>query len=307
MLRKTLCVCATAVALALPLGSCANNAQTSAGGDARGDKAGAGAESFKQPFTDTEAYPVIVSSEIVVGENRFLVGLLDGDNDAPIASPDIDMEIEFFDLGRSAQKPVARSEMDFLWTLKPRLGLYVTTTRFESSGSWGAAVSITGEGIDETVKASFDVAEEPATPALGARPPASDTPTAGDVRNLSQISTDVKPIKRFYELSIAEALKSGRPSVITFATPKFCQTATCGPTLDIVKGVSDDFPTINFVHVEPYELPYDSSNPAPVRAAREWGLPTEPWVFVTDAKGALTSKFEGVVGAPELRAALEEL
>ena len=35
------------------------------------------ADSFSTPFTDTEAYPIFVSSEITVGEYRFLIGLLD--------------------------------------------------------------------------------------------------------------------------------------------------------------------------------------------------------------------------------------
>lgn len=262
--------------------------------------------SFDGDFSDVEAYPVFVSSEIVVGRNRFLVGLLSGANDAPIASPRIDMSISFFDLTRSATKPATTEKMDFVWTQKPRTGLYVDEVTFDAAGRWGAEVKLDGEGLNETVRASFDVAEEASTPAVGERPPAVETPTAGDVRKLEVISTDSDPDPRFYRLSIAEALRSGRPSVITFATPKFCVSATCGPTLDIVKRVSRGYPSMNFIHVEPYELPIGTERKV-VPAARAWGLPTEPWVFVVDARGRVAAKFEGIVGASELQKALRQL
>ena len=42
-------------------------------------------------------------------------------------------------------------------------------------------------------------------------------------------------------------------------------------------------------------------------AVAEWGLPTEPWVFVVAADGTLAAKFEGAVGADELREVLNAL
>lgn len=253
-----------------------------------------------------KAYPVFVSSEIVVGRNRFLVGLLSGENDAPIASPRIDMSISFFDLDKSARKPTTTEKMDFVWTQKPRTGLYVNEVTFDSPGKWGAEVRLDGARMDETVRASFSVGRQSSTPAVGERPPAVDTPTAGDVKGLRTISTDSDPDPRFYRMSIADALRSGNPSVIVFATPKFCVSATCGPTLDIVKRVSEGYPHMNFVHVEPYRLPVGDERKV-VPAALRWGLPTEPWVFVVDSNGRLAAKFEGIVGAPELRDALNKL
>ncbi|MBA3430921.1 MAG: hypothetical protein H0U16_05510 [Actinobacteria bacterium] len=283
------------------------------GGDDDGDAGGgddgpsrtSARESFQQPFTDVKAYPVFVSSEVTVGENRFLVGLLSGRNDAPIASPDIEVSIDFFDLEQSAERPVDSRTTDFLWTVKPRTGLYVTDIAFDSPGRWGAEVSIDGPKLDETVKASFDVMEEATTPEIGDPAPASDTPTADEVSDLSKISTDGDPNPRFYDMSIADAVRSGEPSVITFATPKFCQTATCGPTLGIVKRVAKGFRDVNFVHVEPYELPVTAQRKV-VPAAQEWGLPTEPWVFVID-NGRVQAKFEGSLSPGELKAALQSL
>ena len=39
-------------------------------------------------------------------------------------------------------------------------------------------------------------------------------------------------------------------------------------------------------------------------AVEEWGLPTEPWVFVVDANGIVAGRYEGVVTPEELREVL---
>jgi hypothetical protein len=279
-------------ALSLALAACGGEPSTGPESDGR--------RSFEQPFTNVEAYPVFASSEVVVGENRFLVGLLD-DHDAPIGSPKIGMTINFYDLDRSVSSPVVTEDMGFIWIDKPYLGLYGGSIRFPSPGKWGAEVKVRGKGLNETVRASFEVKKESSTPGLGTRPPASDTPVAGDVGRLSEISTDDHPDPRFYELSIDEALEANKPFVVVFATPKFCVSQTCGPTLNVVKRVAGDFKAVNFIHVEPYELPADPSNLRPVQAAVDWGLPSEPWVFVVDSSGRVAAKYEGILGPGELR------
>lgn len=297
-----------ALVCALLMAACGSTGP-SGGSGGGGDSEGArneGAASFDQPFTDVKAYPVFASSEIVVGQNRFLVGLLD-DHDAPIGSPKIDMDITFFDLDESATEPVGHTGMRFIWIDKPYVGLYGAEVSFDQAGKWGAEVSIRGRGIDEQVKAGFEVRQKPSTPALGERPPASDSPTATSAAQINKISTDDDPTPRLYELSIAQALKAGSPSVVVFATPKFCSSQTCGPTLDVVEGVAAEWPGVNFVHVEPYQLPADPGNLKPVPSALEWGLPTEPWVFVMDSSGRLRAKYEGILSGRELNEALRGL
>ena len=285
----------------------ASLALVACGGDGASDpQAGDTGSRFGGAFADVEAYPVFASSEIVVGENRFLVGLLDT-NDAPIGSADIDMHIDFYDLAESETEPVFGADMEFIETIPGARGLYMTMAEFDSAGSWGAEVSVTGDGLNETVNAAFDVSAEGTTPAIGARAPASDTPTAGDVKDLSAISTDEHPDPDFYRMSIEEALAAKKPFVVTFATPKFCQSAVCAPTLNIVKRVAKDFPSVTFIHVEPYDNLDDPSNLQPIEAVHEWGLPSEPWVFVVDAKGKLVAKYEGTVTESELAEALKKL
>jgi hypothetical protein len=294
-------VIASLVAASLVLGACGGD--TNEQGDQASESEGRG---FNQSFEDAEVYPVFVSSELTVGGNRFIIGLLDS-NDAPVNNPDIEVSVDFFDLAESETEPATSETFDYVESVPGKRGVYVGNVEFPSQGEWGAEVDLSGGGVDESLRASFEVRKDSSTPSIGEAVPPSDTLTADDAKNLSEISTDDNPDPKFYELSIAEALRKHEPFVVAFATPKFCTSATCGPTLDIVKDASADYPQVNYLHVEPYSNLDDPDNLTPIKAVGEWGLQSEPWVFVVDADGKLAAKYEGVLSADELRATLSEL
>jgi hypothetical protein len=256
------------------------------------------------PAPGQEVFPVIASSEIVVGDNRLQIGLIDT-NDAPVRSPKTTLQVGF--VGPGDEQPSAETTMSFVWTIKPVQGLWVGEVEFDRPGEWEARMDVEGGGYDAKARATFEVSKTGTTPEIGQKAPAVETPTISDVDHLSEITTDSNPERRFYELSIGAALEAGKPAVIVFATPKFCTSQVCGPTLSIVKDNAEDFPHVNFVHVEPYDLDEVPEQLDPVPAATAWGLPTEPWVFVTDAQGRLAAKYEGSVAPQELKALLRGL
>jgi hypothetical protein len=100
-------------------------------------------------------------------------------------------------------------------------------------------------------------------------------------------------------------MASGKPSVIVFATPGFCESRLCAPVVDSVKEVREARQDqVNFIHVEIYE----SFSPLTYGPEMEqWGLPSEPWTFVLNAAGAVTHRFGGPVSPRELAAALAEV
>jgi hypothetical protein len=251
-----------------------------------------------------DLFPMIASSEVVVGNNRLQIGLIDS-NDAPLRSPKTTLHVAF--LGRDDQMPSAKTTMKFLWTIKPVQGLWVGEAAFDRPGEWEAVIEVSGGGYDASVRTTFEVKKEGTTPEIGEKAPAVDTQTASDVDDLSEISTDSNPDLRFYKLSIAVALKAGRPAVIVFATPKFCASQVCGPTLSIVKDIAEEFPRVNFIHIEPYDVDKVPEKLEPVPAVTAWGLPSEPWVFVTDGKGRVAAKYEGSVAPSELTELLRSL
>ncbi len=105
---------------------------------------------------------------------------------------------------------------------------------------------------------------------VGDHAPASKTPTLSDVGgDVRQISTDTKPDPSFYQLSVDQALARHTPFILVFATPAFCKSAQCGPTLDRVKAAKASAPaSVAFIHVEPYILKYADGSLQPVLDAQ---------------------------------------
>lgn len=258
-----------------------------------------------------KAIPVIASSEILVGRNRILLGLLNR-NGAPIGRPQTRMRIAFFDPKGSSSTPASTIETRFIWGLRPSIGFYEGEASFSHAGKWQAAITLSGGGLDETDRQSFEVTTQGTTPAVGQRVPASNSPT-GSGKSLAHITTDPHPDKRFYSTSIAEAVHAHRPFVVVFATPKYCKSELCGPMLDVAKRVAKHFPKMTFIHVEIYKLPHNGHLPADPSSlpqstpVREWGLQSDPWSFVVDSHGRVSAKFEGTVTAGELSKAIHQV
>ncbi len=152
------------------------------------------------------------------------------------------------------------------------------------------------------------VAKRTASPALGARAIPSQTPTLTTAGGrLASLSTSTKPDRALYTTSIAQALAAHRPFVVTFATPKFCSSRTCGPVVDVVSHVRKQPASagVTFIHVEVF----NGNDPSKGynRWVKEWKLPSEPWTFVVGRDGRIKAKFEGSVSAAELLAAVRAL
>lgn len=257
----------------------------------------AGCTGAEAPVSEDTSYPLVASSDLALGEDRVVVAFYDGET-RPIASPDLPVTLEL----RPPDGEPRREPAAFLWTIPGEKGVYTATVDLDQVGEW--LVIVHPEGLPASDPATFQVLEDAATPQVGEPAPASHSLTADDAP-LVDITTDPEPDPRFYELSIGEAISSGRPTVVVFATPRFCTSRVCGPTLDLVKAEAPAHPAVNFVHVEIYDLDRVPLELEPVPAVIEWGLPSEPWVFVVGSDGRITGRFEGTVSAEELAAALE--
>jgi hypothetical protein len=263
-------------------------------------------------------FPVIVNSSgsLTCGENRLLFTVLD-DQNRPIGSPDRAISVALYNLGRDGATPTVTADGTFVWGIEDERGFYVAGVTFPEAGRWGAEFTTArNDASPETIRVTFDVATSSPVVRVGAQAPDSDTPTAASVDgDLARISTDTDPEPSFYEVSVGDALAAHEAFVLIFATPKFCTSAQCGPTLDRVKPIAAANPDVRFINAEPYELTFEAGGLQPVRTADgalvptaavlEWGLLSEPWIFVVDADGIVTASFEGVVGDEELVAAID--
>jgi hypothetical protein len=268
-----------------------------------------------------EVFPVITNSTLAVGENRFSLGLLD-EEDIPVL--DAEVHLRFFDL--TGDEPVLSSEADARFVpvelsfideqsgKEKRLlgsnGVYVTQVRFDTAGAWGVQIDVTladGRGL-EPIPFRFDVLEETMEPAIGDPAPASRQLTLADVDDVTEIDSSFPSRPHMHEITVADALTAGRPMLVAFATPAFCESRTCGPVMDTVmdplyEKYSDD---AVFIAIEPFQLKElrEGIDSIPVEATAEWGLRTEPWLFVIDAQGRIVGKFEGIIALDEVETVL---
>ena len=263
----------------------------------------------------TDIYPVMISSELIVGENRVLFSFQDASG-APIAKPNRTVEISFTGPNGEA---VSAENGQFIWSIENAVGIFVTHATFPSAGNWMASFTTVAPGSPEqTIPFSFDVKAKASAIQKGQPAPSVDTPTLADVGgDVTKISTDTNPDPAFYQTSVADALAAHKPFVLVFATPKFCQTKTCGPTLDKVKAVAAKHPDVTFINVEPYLLEDVDGQLQPKLDAKgnlqaapatiAYGLLSEPFVFIVGGDGTVKASFELIFTPEEIDAALTGL
>jgi hypothetical protein len=263
--------------------------------------------------------PILVSNAITCGKARILFLYLDSANRVASA-PDRKATVAFYDLGRDPNKAVVTAEGTFVWTIKDERGMYVVDVDLPEAGVWGADFTWTAtnaEGVEqgESVRMTFSVLDNPTAVAVGQKAPASKTPTVADVGgDVTKVSTDTDPDPALYQTSVSDALAAKKPFMLIFATPKFCQTAQCGPTLDLFKPIAAAHPDVTFINVEPYKLQDVDGQLQPVLdanqqlqatdATNDWGLLSEPWIFAVDRDGIVRGSYELTITDAELNAIL---
>jgi hypothetical protein len=231
-----------------------------------------------------------------------MIALVDPETNEFLASADREATMTLRDENGS---PLGTYPMEFVWTVPDVRGLYVAHPAIPGPGTYQATVD--AEGLATAGPVGFQAVTDSPLVQPGEAAPASETRTSAEYQDLSVITSDPDPDPAMYETSVADAVTSGSPSVIVFATPGFCVSQTCGPMLDQVKTLRSEYPGVGFVHVEIYEdLQVESTEDlVTVPAVTEWGLPSEPWVFVVDGSGTVSAAFEGAVSEAELTAAID--
>jgi hypothetical protein len=268
--------------------------------------------------------PLITTSELVVGRNRFAFGLLKANNFLEGA----DVQVRVYSIeGREASlvaeinapyRPVDRIEpsqsvhrhsdgTQHIHTAATGVrGLYITQLNFTRAGLWGIEILAREKGRSATVaRTTVSVVDTSQTPAVGSPAPRSRNLIAGDVKNLREIDTSLRPDPRLHRVRIADAIAQGKPQLIVFATPQFCTSRMCGPVVDIVRTLLAAYgKRLTFIHQEIWQ---DFAEKKMFPTVEEWRLDTEPWVFVVDGKGIIRAKFEGLVTVPEIESALQQI
>ena len=182
---------------------------------------------------------------------------------------------------------------------------YVASPEFASKGAHIAIglVRLDDRLVVADAPAALEIGAKSGPPDVGDKAIKVHTLTGADVGgNLKKLTTRVPPPPGMLDTDFADVV-GHKPVVLLFATPALCQSRTCGPVVDIAEQVrSENGKGVTFIQQEIYQ---DNDANKPVRPqVAAWRLPTEPWAFVIDRAGRISSRFEGVFSAGELARAV---
>lgn len=193
-------------------------------------------------------------------------------------------------------------------------GVYVAQATFPENGTYLLLAEALPHGRAEPLIAGAPrplvVGRNTKMPLPGDRAVSVPTPTVRNARGVDPICTRTPPCS-MHQVSLDDALRAGRPTVLIIATPKYCQTALCGPEVDIIQTMSREFAgRASFIHAEVLK---DDENETVERffplspASEAWMLEQEPAMYFIDAQGVIAQRFIGPLDETEARGATQAL
>ena len=248
-------------------------------------------------------------TDFSIGDNRIAFAILDPQTGV-IFPKSLEVSTYYLD---------SENPNDKIQTLETQLrqwpngkGVYTAEAEFSETGKWGIGINLFYNDEYHKIATSIIVPEKSQTPFIGSKAPIVETKTSTSIDTVSNITSALEPYMPLYKTSLKESLESQMPTVILFATPAFCKTGTCGPQLDVIKDLSNEWSNkLNFIHSEiysnPNEIKGDLSNAKISEAAKEWNLPSEPWTFVINESGVIISKFEGFATKEEIEESIKTI
>ena len=250
--------------------------------------------------TTTAAKPlnlVLGSFQVLAGtEQRVAFGVLDGQK--PVGA-DTEVEIAFAanDSAPAAFAPATRRDEGI-----EQRPLYVAHYTFAQPGIYTATAKVGRRTAEAAVQVIDPAASK--VPVPGQPLPAVATPTTADPRGVDPICTRT-PACPWHDVSLDAALTERRPIALLVATPALCQSAVCGPVLDILLEAKAEFESsIRFLHAEVFTDNTGKTTTAVVQALQ---LENEPFLFLAGADGVVRDRFDGPYDREEARLALAAL
>lgn len=283
--------------------------------------AASGVGTAQAPAADAEQtlFVQAASLEFLVGPDRWLAfGVTDIENTPLAEGAAVEVFVRRVVTGSAEVGEVVAGPLPTTYSPASDTGqgIYYLQTDVAEAGIF-EIVAVSGADVGVAAVQFVDptdsqvVNPEDGTPVVpGAMAISAPTGTVADERGVFSLCTQDPPCG-MHEMSLDEALATGQPVAVMFATPQFCVTAVCGPsvaTLDALRG-GGDWGGMLFVHSEIFaEEPTGAEVQTPlVDAVAAWGLPTEPWFFTVGADGVIVDRLDGPMPEPILSAMLTDL
>ncbi|HKN95140.1 MAG TPA: hypothetical protein VJU60_12455 [Thermoleophilaceae bacterium] len=183
--------------------------------------------------------------------------------------------------------------------------VYVTNVKFPKAGKYNVLGVVKQGEKDVPVGTGTKVSAHDPVPGVGDKPPAISTPTVKSAKgNIASIDTRT-PHDDMHDVSFKDVLGK-KPIVLVVATPLLCQSRVCGPVVDETEEVKHTMPEakgVAFIHQEVYN--HNNANDGYRPQLTAFHLQTEPWLFVIDKSGKISTRIEGAFSASELETAIK--
>lgn len=266
--------------------------------------------------TESEELRLILATpDLAPGTRRFAMVLTDGSG--IVAFPVVQVASYKYPNGSDAVSgrdgPVEMALARYFEFPYGTRGIHVTELMFDEAGMWGVEASVPQpDGSVATIEVLMEVHEETMSVDLGEVPPLADSTTLADVEDVSDLTTGSQRDETLYQISLADAIQNGKPTVVVFASPAFCTNAVCGPQVEVLSNLSATYgDAADFVHVDlftnPKEIQGDLTRAMKTPLLEEWGLVSQEWTFVMDRDGVVVGRFENFVPQLELEPSLESV
>jgi hypothetical protein len=179
-------------------------------------------------------------------------------------------------------------------------GVYTIDATLPTAGAFVARVRYLGKEY----QLPFQVNDKPTAPIVGDLAPKAASPTKANPLGAQQICTRVPPCP-LHKVSLSDVIGKGKPVLVLFATPEFCQTAYCGQVLDALLTIVPTYEAkVDIVHVEIYEK---DPQGALISTVQKWNLQSEPWCFGVDGNGRITARLDSAFDRAEMKQILDGL
>jgi hypothetical protein len=199
---------------------------------------------------------ILGTSDLGVGRNR--VGFVLQTPKELVHVPEVMVTSHFISQAAAQGQDSETATATFhLWPYGTR-GMYVTDLTFDKPGRWNLDISVPQDGTNGAREASIalEVKEEAHAPAIGEDAPRTATKTVKDVGDVRHLTTAFNVNPALYQVSLADAVQSGKPTVVVFASPAYCTNAVCGPQDEVLTEMEAAYRgQANFVHVDIYDNP----------------------------------------------------
>lgn len=183
-------------------------------------------------------------------------------------------------------------------------GYYPVHATFAAAGTWTFVVTAGGQRLTADIEA-VPADQLPAVPGPGDRLPRIPTPTVADKMGLVALCTRDEQCP-YHATSLDQAFAKGGPILLLVSTPAYCQTAICGPVLELLVArrqlLADAGATV--IHAEVYA---DDQAKVPTDIVNTLGLTYEPALFVAAPDGTVNDRLDYTFDATELDDAINRI